>query len=150
MIKYDACERLRAFLSKATHVDSGCWEWQGGKSSNGYGLFYAQGKYGKHTGAHRYSYETFIGTIPEGLLVLHKCDNPGCVNPDHLYLGSQSDNIISASQKGRLYSGSRRIITDPEDISIMKSLHNNGISSTDIINIFGISLSTFYRLMKQS
>jgi len=147
MRKYNDCERLRAFLSKATHVDSGCWEWLGGKSLEGYGLFY-KGKV--HMEAHRYSYETFIGPIPKGVLVLHKCDNLGCVNPDHLYLGTQSDNINQSSHRGRLYMGSRRVLTEQRDIDAMKRLYNNKVSPTDIIDAFGVSLSTFYRLIKQS
>lgn len=82
----------------------GCWEWQGVTKGFGYGYLTV----GSRTdgtrltvSAHRYSYEAFIGSIPEGLYVLHKCDNPKCVNPDHLFLGTHQDNINDREAKGR-------------------------------------------------
>ncbi|MFA6992228.1 MAG: HNH endonuclease signature motif containing protein [Candidatus Gracilibacteria bacterium] len=77
-----------------------CWLWIGGVSSRGYGNFCPTHR--KNIRAHRFSYELFKGKIPEGLLVCHKCDVPRCVNPDHLFVGTQSENILDCSQKGRL------------------------------------------------
>ncbi len=74
-----------------------CWEWRA-STRRGYGLF----KYkGKTTSAHRFSWELYNNKIPDGLLVLHKCDNPPCCNPDHLFLGTQKDNVIDMHNKGR-------------------------------------------------
>ena len=76
-----------------------CWLWTAGKFQNGYGNFWD----GKRTqGAHRAAYELFVGAIPEGLCVLHRCDTPACVNPEHLFLGNTADNVADKIAKGRL------------------------------------------------
>lgn len=76
----------------------GCWNWKGAKHVKGYGAFRYNNRMGR---AHRASYEMFCGPIPDGMLVLHKCDNPSCVNPDHLFLGTNSDNMADKVAKGR-------------------------------------------------
>lgn len=86
------------------NTTSGCWEWRSSIRGNGYGAFFThlhpEGR--KCHGAHRYSWGLFNGAIPEGLLVLHKCDNRICVNPDHLFLGSHVDNMQDCAAKGRV------------------------------------------------
>lgn len=79
-------------------VAPGCWEWAAAKNGKGYGRIYA---WGKQQSAHRVSYALAYGPIPLGLFVLHHCDNPGCVNPNHLFLGTQKDNIHDMLRKGR-------------------------------------------------
>lgn len=75
----------------------GCWLWTGTKVSIGYGWFWHPGG----TYAHRWSYQHYVGLIPDGLVIRHKCDNPPCVNPDHLLVGTQRDNIADAISRGR-------------------------------------------------
>lgn len=77
---------------------TGCWLWAAGES-HGYGVL-ADGR-GSYDFAHRFSWEHFKGPIPEGLNVCHKCDTPLCVNPDHLFTGTQKDNCQDMASKGR-------------------------------------------------
>ena len=77
---------------------SGCWIWQGCRNTNGYG--YLTHRY-KNYQAHRFSWIIHRGEIPQGMLVLHKCDVPLCVNPDHLYLGTYANNTADMMRKGR-------------------------------------------------
>lgn len=86
------------FWSKVHKSDGGCWLWAGARVSDGYGSM----RVGQHAlGAHRIAYVLQIGSIPVGVSVLHRCDNRACVRPDHLFLGSQNDNIADMIRKGR-------------------------------------------------
>lgn len=86
------------FLPRVKKLKNGCWEWQGSKV-NGYGRMGADCK---TEYAHRVSWLIYKGHIPPKLYVCHKCDNPSCVNPKHLFLGTAKDNMMDASRKGRV------------------------------------------------
>ena len=83
-----------------------CIEWNKSKDRNGYGH---RSFRGKNMLAHRVSWILAYGEIPNGLNVLHRCDNPSCVNPSHLFLGTQKDNIKDCQQKGRISRESRNV-----------------------------------------
>ena len=87
------------FWSKVDQTGTGCWEWQGTRMAAGYGKFSYQGK---SMYAHRMAWQLSNGSIPEGLYVLHRCDNPSCVRPVHLFLGTQRVNMHDAIEKGRM------------------------------------------------
>lgn len=89
------------FIEKVVKT-AGCWEWIGYKEKFGHGRISVK-KEGRWImiGAHRASWELFKGQIPVGKFVCHTCDNPSCVNPDHLWIGSRSDNSIDMWNKGR-------------------------------------------------
>jgi len=76
-----------------------CWEWTGGRNREGYGVL-SVGRDREY--AHRFSYRIHKGEIPDGLIVMHSCDNPGCVNPLHLSAGTPKDNTHDSMKKGRL------------------------------------------------
>lgn len=77
---------------------SDCWHFCGARNAFGYGRLTVNGRLQV---AHRLSYEAFVGPIPQGMSVLHKCDNPSCINPEHLWLGTYSDNRRDCHAKGR-------------------------------------------------
>ena len=80
-----------------------CWTWHGMKNNHGYGMIYAGKAKRAKSLAHRVSWELFNGPIPEGKNVLHRCDNPECCNPEHLFIGSQLENMRDKIAKGRAY-----------------------------------------------
>ena len=81
-----------------------CIEWRGTRTRSGYGQKVIKGKRYR---THRLAYEWANGPIPKGMLVLHSCDNPACCNPNHLFLGTQSDNMRDCANKGRLSTQKR-------------------------------------------
>lgn len=89
-------DRLLRKVKVNTETD--CWEWQGGKNNVGYGMI--RDEHGMRT-THRVSYELHKGNIPKGMCVCHTCDNPKCVNPDHLWVGTKKDNSQDMIRKGR-------------------------------------------------
>ena len=91
----------KRFMSKVIKTDN-CWLWNAGKNYKDYGNFSVTiNGCSKTYRAHRFIYEYFNGTIPEGMLVCHTCDTPRCVNPNHLWLGTVSDNTVDSVNKKR-------------------------------------------------
>lgn len=102
------CKPMRTDLATRfwakVHKTERCWLWQGAKAW-GYGKIYVEGHVIR---AHRVAWEMTHGPIPEGLLVLHECDTPACVNPSHLRLGTQRENISDCRSRGRFRSQTER------------------------------------------
>lgn len=93
-----ATEPAVRFFAKVAKGD-GCWLWTGATHRNGYGSFKLRG--GRQVRAHRFSWELARGPVPDGLSVLHRCDNRRCVRPEHLFVGTQRENLSDMVAKGR-------------------------------------------------
>jgi hypothetical protein len=89
---------------RQVRLGSACWEWTGQRNAKGYGLV-APSKRGRSRLAHRVAWAAERGPLPDGLNVLHRCDNPPCVRPDHLFLGTQRENMRDRDAKGRQAQG---------------------------------------------
>lgn len=104
-VKAKNARNLLARFHARVDTAGDCWEWIGGRTMAGYGLFSTTGN--NHVLAHRFAYTLAYGPIPEGLLICHSCDNPPCCNPDHLWLGNDAVNAADMVAKGRSTKGDR-------------------------------------------
>lgn len=133
------------FWAKVQKTD-GCWIWTGAVDSSGYGWIGVVGR--KTRAAHRLSYEWHNGEILPGKCVCHRCDNPGCVNPDHLWLGTHADNIRDRDRKGRCNGGSKpgedaaHALLKDDDVITIRKLCAAGHQQKDVAERFGVHKAT--------
>jgi hypothetical protein len=127
------------FWERIQVTGKGCWEWQGWKAGKGYGGINYQGR---KMYAHRLAWILRRGEIPTGLQVLHHCDNPPCINPDHLFLGTNTDNVHDCIAKGRKVVGDVRgeknpkAVLSPVDVLRIRRLYDSGWKHEQIANAF--------------
>lgn len=127
-----------------------CWTIDGAKDKDGYGFFVWQGK---RCGAHRVAYEITRGVVPEGLFVLHKCDNPPCVNPNHLFLGTQLDNMRDMDKKNRRIHGEaiNTAKLSIEKVKEIRRLASRGVSRSKLACMFGVTQTNIgYVILRKS
>lgn len=117
-----------------------CWLWGGATDRDGYGKI---GERGESIGAHRVSYELANGPIPAGMCVLHSCDNPPCVNPGHLSIGTQADNMTDRDAKGRGPKGelNPNSVLDWPRVRDIRSRHAAGETCAAIARSMGVGKS---------
>ena len=126
-----------------------CWNWHGGSFHRfGYGLYWYQGK---NQTAHRLAYSFSKGSIPDGLEVLHDCDNPRCCNPNHLFPGTALDNNRQRSEHGRNTDkrGSNHHLSKLADADIIhiRRLSQVGYSQKQLVKLFDVSQSAISRIV---
>lgn len=123
-----------------------CWEWLASKTHDGYGRHHYDGG----TMAHRLAYELTRGPIPAGMCVCHACDNRGCVNPTHLWLGTQADNIKDMRVKGRgpRLEGERhgRAKLTASNVRDIRARHAEGVSARQLAREYGVAATTITRI----
>ena len=130
--------RFAKYYTKGSPED--CWEWTGGKTSDGYGMIKVNSKM---VGAHRLALEIYLGRpITQGMKVLHSCDNPSCVNPNHLREGTQKENIDDMHSRNR-HVGNKKLTYD--QVADIRS--RVGQSQRALAAEFGISKSTISHIL---
>lgn len=129
------------------HKTATCWLWTGARGNNyGHGSITVRRANGKHSPAfaHRVAWELAHGPIADGQSVLHSCDNPRCVNPSHLFLGTQSANLKDAASKGRLHVPrplhARRKLSEVQ-VAAIRGLRSSGVTLAEIAARFGVTAS---------
>ena len=138
------------FTSKTIKSESGCILWVGCIDEIGYGRFPFNGE----NKAHRVAYSYFIGDIPKGMKVLHKCDVRNCVNPDHLFLGTQADNVADMVKKGRNISihlfGERNPMSKLTETHVIeiREMVKSGFKQIEACRKFGVSPMTVSRIIR--
>jgi hypothetical protein len=134
------------FWSKV-HKTPSCWLWTSSRIKNWHGTFSVHG-YPRY--AHRVAWELANGPIPDGLQVLHRCDEPICVRPDHLFLGTQADNLKDAAKKERFHvprpNHHRRTLSDT-DVERIKMLRASGLTLEAIGAEFGVTKSAVCQIV---
>jgi len=140
-------EKTERFWDYSIPKESGCWEWFAARTPNGYGVFNCgriKGKDGRKYSivASRVSYSLTFGDIPNGLSVCHICDNPSCVNPKHLFLGTQTENMKDMFLKGRNTRGERvpqSKLNSEQILEVRRLYAEGGLRQLDIANLFNVS-----------
>jgi hypothetical protein len=118
--------------------EAGCWLFIGALKSNGYGDIWHQGRV---VGAHRLAHELFIGPVPDGVDVCHRCDVRSCVNPHHLFLGTRADNMADCSRKGRVAKPACKLTPDQ-----VNEIRRSTDRVADLAVRFGLSQSSIFRV----
>lgn len=120
--------------------EDNCWEWQGSKTTAGYGHIYA---YGELKYAHRISVELTGVVIPDGWFICHSCDNRSCVNPTHLFVGTQKENVQDMVSKNRDSHGENHYNAKllDEDVAQIRVLTGQGFTQKSIAEIYGVHQS---------
>ena len=139
-------ERLRHHGWRVTA--GGCWEFAGNRDRRGYGRLSGGGR--RMTFAHRMAYRAWSGPLPDDALVCHECDNPPCINPAHLYLGTQGDNMGDAYRRGRTARGERQgghVLTEEEVLRILVRYRGGGVTQRALAAEYGVTQAAVNKIV---
>lgn len=135
-------EKVLWLKDRTVVASNGCWEWQAGIMGMGYGRvahWMDKSRY-----AHRAMYRFAVAPIPDGMYVLHGCDNRLCINPAHLSVGTHLENQKDKKDKGR-----HNYKFSDEEISQLRRFHSYGVSRAELLRAFGISTFWFYKVVNE-
>lgn len=142
---FPTCSKNLFYKNASIPSDNGCMKWVGVKDKNGYGRFKSKQKI---VLAHRFSYQLYHGEIPEGMFVCHQCDNPPCVAPNHLFIGSNKDNMQDMIKKGRKNAAKgikhHTAILSPAEAWQIRNLLEYGYKAPTIAKMFKVSQGCIY------
>lgn len=136
------------FLNWVKTDENGCWVWQRSKHKQGYGAAQFRGKYEL---GHRIAWKIYRGEIPKGMMVCHKCDITSCCNPEHLFLGTQKDNVSDAISKGKFEDrkqSKRRNKLNWEQVQEIKALKLQGVSWKYLKDKFQVSQTCIAKILR--
>lgn len=136
------------FINCVIVDEKGCWIWQRSRHRQGYGHLRLDGRYEL---SHRAAWKIYKGEIPKNLKVCHKCDVTSCCNPDHLFLGSQKDNVKDGKSKGRYDNrkmGKRRNKLNFEQVEEVKRLHSQGITRKNLQVKFEVGQTCIAKILR--
>lgn len=137
---------IARFWAKVIKGDE-CWLWTGAKNYNGYGAFRVNNR---NQFPHRFSWELHSGSIPRGSFVCHSCDNPSCVNPKHLWLGSNSDNVHDMVRKRRHTFGERNPMSKLTEKEVLEIRRMGRLKSlSQISRRFSLGISTVSQILNR-
>lgn len=131
------------FYSKIQPQPNGCHLWTSAKDGSGYGSFLA---FGKNVRAHRLAWELVNGPIPKGMLVCHRCDVPLCVNVDHLWLGTNQDNMTDMVVKGRSTRG--RKVTGKLRADLIEIIRKSKLDGGTLARRYGVTRQAIWKVRK--
>jgi hypothetical protein len=139
------------FWNNCAKQENGCWLWTK-STTRGYGELHYKGTTRK---AHRVAWELTYGDIPKGMVVCHRCDNPRCINPDHLFIGTQADNIKDCIEKGRARhisprgeSNPRAVLTEQQVIDARRRYRQGGVFYKELAAEYGVGFYAIAQAVK--
>lgn len=141
------CSLMCRIIEGCKKTENGCWVWQKLKAGD-----YGKVRWKQKTiSAHRASYMAFNGEIPKGKWVCHSCDNPICVNPDHLWIGTPKENAMDKERKGRGTYRDKNVFGkhSAEQIEEIKNLKKEGFTYARLCRIFNCTTSHIYNVIKE-
>ena len=133
-------------LQSNIRIAGECHIWTGAKTGNGYGTISFKGRY---VGTHRAAYLAYVGDIPNGMLVCHRCDTPLCINPTHLFLGTTKDNSGDCMGKSRQAHGERNAGSKLKEHQVL-DIRNSTDTVKMLVRKYSVHKTTIYRIRRRS
>ena len=139
----------KLFEGRVTTPEQGCWEWQGCRTPAGYGQVRVNNLLWL---AHRYAYASCVASIPEDLIIMHACDNPACVRPSHLRLGTHRQNMLDKEAKGHGNAGAAngQAKLSAVDVETIRELFARGTSQAELGRMYKVNRSCIWKIVHRT